>query len=134
MHPAENILQSESSAFFFYSFRIESFAVVANADDDLISFTRNIDIYIFGIGTGTMLGNLVFIFGGKLIASKINNNQPILNWVIGGIFAITAIIQLWKMFNKKDVRHRLDHPEAETKQFEEKVEDINTPDEIETKA
>ena len=95
----------------------------------LLPQTTHYNIYIFGIGTGTMLGNLVFIFGGKLIASKINNNQPILNMVIGGIFAVTAIIQLWKMFHKKDVQHRLDHPEDETSKYEEKVDDINTPPE-----
>jgi threonine/homoserine/homoserine lactone efflux protein len=97
----------------------------------LLPHTTHYNIYIFGIGTGTMLGNLVFIFGGKLIASKINNNQPVLNMVIGGIFAITALIQLWKMFHKKDVQHRLDHPEEETNKYEEKVEDINTPPEAE---
>ncbi|MBL7720804.1 MAG: LysE family transporter, partial [Chitinophagaceae bacterium] len=52
--------------------------------------------YILGIGIGTFIGNCIFIFGGLLIASKINNNQHILNWVIGGIFAITALLQLWK--------------------------------------
>ncbi|HRF16512.1 MAG TPA: LysE family transporter, partial [Chitinophagaceae bacterium] len=57
--------------------------------------------YILGIGIGTFIGNCIFIFGGLLIASKINNNQHILNWVIGGIFAITALLQLWKILKKK---------------------------------
>jgi len=93
----------------------------------LLPQNNHYNIYIFGIGAGTMLGNLVFIFGGKLIAAKINNNQNILNFVIGGIFALTAIIQLWKMFNKKDVEHRLHNPEEETAPLEEKVDEINTP-------
>lgn len=80
--------------------------------------------YIVGIGLGTLIGNSVFIFGGQLIASKINNNQHILNWVIGGIFAVTALIQLWKMFHKKDVQHRLEHPEEEVEKYEEEVEKI----------
>lgn len=84
--------------------------------------------YIIGIGVGTMLANLVFIYGGKFVAGKINNNQPLLNMVIGAIFAITAIIQLWKMSHKKDVQHRLDHPEEETRQYEESVEEINNPE------
>jgi threonine/homoserine/homoserine lactone efflux protein len=67
--------------------------------------------YIFGIGLGTLLGNFVFIFGGLLIASKINNNQHILNWIIGSIFLITAIIQIWKMIRKKDAAHHIEHPE-----------------------
>lgn len=67
--------------------------------------------YILGIGIGTFIGNCVFIFGGLLIAKKINNNQHILNWVIGGIFAITALIQLWRMLTKKDAIHKMEHPE-----------------------
>ncbi|MGB2704947.1 MAG: LysE family transporter, partial [Chitinophagaceae bacterium] len=35
--------------------------------------------YIIGIGIGTFIGNCVFIFGGLLIAARINNNQHILN-------------------------------------------------------
>lgn len=57
--------------------------------------------YIIGIGLGTLAGNCVFIFGGQLIAGKINNNQSILNWAIGGIFAVTALIQVWRMIRKK---------------------------------
>lgn len=67
--------------------------------------------YIAGIGLGTLAGNCIFIFGGILIASKINNNQHVLNWIIGGIFALTALIQIWKMWKKKDAAHHLEHPE-----------------------
>lgn len=77
--------------------------------------------YIVGIGIGTLMGNCVFIFGGKLIANKINSNQHILSWVIGGIFAVTAIIQLYKMLTKKDMKYRIDHPEEETNKLEEKM-------------
>ncbi len=60
--------------------------------------------YIAGIGIGTFIGNCVFIFGGLLIASKINNNQHVINWVIGGIFAVTALVQIWKMSKQKGSR------------------------------
>ncbi len=80
--------------------------------------------YIIGIGIGTFLGNCVFIFGGLLIANKINNNQNILNWVIGGIFAITALIQVWRMAKKKDTVHKLEHPEEITDRIEGQVERI----------
>ncbi len=93
----------------------------------LLPKNEHYNYYIIGIGIGTMLANLVFIFGGKLIASKINNSQSTLNAIIGGIFAVTALVQIWKMRNKKDVQHRLDNPEEETKDFEEKVEEINNP-------
>ena len=80
--------------------------------------------YIVGIGIGTFIGNCVFIFGGLLIASKISNNQHVLNWVIGGVFAITALIQLWRIFKKKDTTHQLDHPEEMTKKITEQMEKI----------
>lgn len=60
------------------------------------------NIYILGIGIGTLLGNCVFIFGGKWAVERIANSQQYLNWVIGGIFAVTAIIQLVKMLMSKD--------------------------------
>jgi len=81
--------------------------------------------YIGGIALGTVFGNCVFIFGGLMIANKLDTNQDILNWIIGGIFALTALIQLYKMMTKKDVEHRIEHPEEETKHFEERVDEIN---------
>ena len=60
------------------------------------------NIYILGIGIGTLLGNCVFIFGGKWAVQRIAISQQYLNWVIGGIFAVTAIIQLVKMLMSKD--------------------------------
>jgi threonine/homoserine/homoserine lactone efflux protein len=92
----------------------------------LLPKNSHYNIYIIGIGVGTLLGNCVFIFGGKLIADKINNNQHVLNWIIGGIFAITALIQIWKMASKKtNLLHRMEHPEEETRPYEERVEELN---------
>jgi len=63
--------------------------------------------YIAGIGIGTLLGNCVFIFGGKLIVQKISNSQQYLNWIIGGIFTLTALIQLWKILRHKDAVEKI---------------------------
>ena len=60
------------------------------------------NVYISGIGIGTLIGNLVFIFGGRLIVDSLSNNQHIVQYVIGSIFAITAIIMLYRMVKKKD--------------------------------
>jgi threonine/homoserine/homoserine lactone efflux protein len=97
-----------------------------------VLFTRKVllprndhyNTYIIGIGLGTFIGNLVFIIGGRLIADKISNNQHILNWIIGGIFAVTAIIQACRMLLKKDVVHQLEHPEKVTQRIEEQFEKI----------
>lgn len=69
------------------------------------------NIYIIGIGLGTLLGNAVFIFGGNWMVQKIANSQQYLNWVIGGIFTLTAIIQLIKMLRHKDAVYKFTHAE-----------------------
>ncbi|MCO6496748.1 MAG: LysE family transporter [Chitinophagaceae bacterium] len=81
-----------------------------------VLFTKNIlkpqpsfyNLYIVGIGIGTFLGNLIFIFGGRAVADKLNINQNLINWVIGGIFTITAIIFLIRIFMKKDAVRKFD--------------------------
>jgi threonine/homoserine/homoserine lactone efflux protein len=90
----------------------------------LLPKTNHYNIYILGIGLGTLMGNCVFVFGGKLIAQKISGNQNILNWVIGGIFTLTALIQLYKMSRHKGVEERIENPEAHTKPFEGAVDSI----------
>jgi len=71
------------------------------------------NIYILGIGLGTLMGNCVFIFGGKWLVQKISNSEQYLNWVIGGIFTITAIIQLWRILQHKDAVDKIQHIKEE---------------------
>ena len=92
----------------------------------LLPRNDNYNSYILGIGIGTFIGNCVFIFGSQLIVEKLNTNQSILSWVIGGIFAITALIQIWRMIKKKDAVHQLGHPEEVTHGFEEKIIQMNS--------
>jgi threonine/homoserine/homoserine lactone efflux protein len=87
----------------------------------LLPRNDNYNSYILGIGIGTFIGNCVFIFGSQLIVEKLNANQSILSWIIGGIFAITALIQIWRMIKKKDAVHKLGHPEEVTQGFEETI-------------
>jgi threonine/homoserine/homoserine lactone efflux protein len=82
---------------------------------------KSYNIYIVGIGVGTFIGNLVFIFGGRLIVDRLNNNQHVLHYIIGSIFAITAIIMLVRLLRKKDMMHQIDHPEEVTHGLEDKV-------------
>lgn len=81
-----------------------------------VLFTKNIlqpknsyyNLYILGIGLGTLCGNLIFIFGGKWIVQKLNGNQSLMNWIIGGIFAITAVIFLIKILIHKDAAKKIE--------------------------
>ena len=67
--------------------------------------------YIVGIGLGTLLGNCVFIFGGKWLVQRLHNSEAYMNWIIGGIFALSALIQLYKILTHKDAVDKIQHIE-----------------------
>ena len=79
------------------------------------------NLYIVGIGLGTLMGNCVFIFGGKYIVEKLNTNQNILNWVIGGIFALTAVIQFIRILMHKDAIDKMNKFQKLTLDFIHKI-------------
>lgn len=68
------------------------------------------NLYIIGIGFGTFIGNLLFIFGGRLLVDKLINNHGLLHWIIGGIFAVTALLQLWRILTRKDAAEAPQQP------------------------
>jgi threonine/homoserine/homoserine lactone efflux protein len=53
--------------------------------------------YVAGIGIGTMFGFLIFIYGGNYFASAINEHRVIINYGVGSILMIAAIIQIRKL-------------------------------------
>jgi len=67
----------------------------------LLPRTNHYNFYIVGIGIGTLIGNAIFIFGGRLIVDKLNTNQDVLNWIIGSVFLITAIVLFIKMLTRR---------------------------------
>ncbi len=67
----------------------------------LLPLRAHYNIYIVGIGIGTLMGNCIFIFGGKWLVQRLHNSEAYLNWVIGCIFSVTAVIQLYKI-----IKHR----------------------------
>jgi threonine/homoserine/homoserine lactone efflux protein len=58
-------------------------------------------IYIMGISLGTIAGFDVFIYGGNYIIQQLSSQQNVLNWVVGAVLFVTAIIQLYKIHKKK---------------------------------
>lgn len=68
--------------------------------------------YIVGIGIGTLMGNCVFIFGGRFLVKHIQNSQAYLNWVIGAIFTVTAFIQLYKILKGNGMTERINEVEG----------------------
>ncbi len=88
----------------------------------------NYNAYIAGIGIGTFIGNCFFIFGGLLIATKINANQHILSWIIGGIFLGTALFQIWLMLRKKDAVEKIEHPDTDNLPMKKEIEKLSGTD------
>jgi threonine/homoserine/homoserine lactone efflux protein len=64
--------------------------------------------YLLGIGLGTFAAHCIFIFGGKIAVQKLDASQEAINFVIGCVFSITAIAQIWKIM-KKRYQHRKKH-------------------------
>jgi threonine/homoserine/homoserine lactone efflux protein len=81
----------------------------------------NYNAYLMGIGSGTFLGNCVFIFGGQFLIDQLDAGQKMLNWIIGTVFLVTAIIQFLRILFKKDAVHQMEHPEEVTGGLEKKI-------------
>jgi threonine/homoserine/homoserine lactone efflux protein len=87
----------------------------------LLPKNSHYNMYILGIGIGTFAGMCLFVFGGRLLVDTLNSKQNVISWIVGGIFALTAIIQAWRMFKKNDVAHQIEHPEEVTHEKQEKI-------------
>lgn len=70
--------------------------------------------YLLGIGLGTFAAHCIFIFGGKMAVERLDASQDVINLVIGCVFSITAIIQIWKIMNKKNAAEKLHETPEET--------------------
>ncbi|MBS1599452.1 MAG: LysE family transporter [Bacteroidetes bacterium] len=66
----------------------------------LIQEKSHYNFYVAGIGIGTIAGFVVYIYGGNYLVSIIKDKQYILNWIIGTVLLITAIIQAYKTLSK----------------------------------
>jgi len=64
--------------------------------------------YLLGIALGTFAAHCIFIFGGKIAVQQLDAGQEEINFVIGCVFSVTAIFQIWKIL-KKSYHHRKKH-------------------------
>ncbi len=62
---------------------------------------KHYHLFVMGASVGFSAALLLFIFGGSLIAEKISNHQKVVYVVIGLVFLVTGIIQVWKMIKTK---------------------------------
>lgn len=70
------------------------------------------NVYMVGIGLGTLLGLGLFIAGGHYLVKNLTTNQALLNLIIGGVFAITAVVLTIKIFIKKPIEERVEETGA----------------------
>lgn len=66
----------------------------------LQSTSLSFNIYTLGIGTGTIAGMILFIFGGKWLVRRLNTGQRALNLIVGLVFLASAIIQFARVMVK----------------------------------
>ena len=90
----------------------------------LLPVNSQYNSYIIGIGLGAFAGNCVFIFGGKFLYESIQNAQHYMHWFIGGIFTITALIQLYKILRHKDAVSKLSEEVQKDSKMAEKIETV----------
>ncbi|MBC7774510.1 MAG: LysE family transporter [Phycisphaerae bacterium] len=57
--------------------------------------------YLLGIALGTFAAHCIFIFGGKMVVEKLNASQETINFIIGCVFSLTAILQIWRILKKR---------------------------------
>lgn len=63
----------------------------------LLAKNQYYNFYVVGIGLGSLLGFLIFIYGGNYFIGTIKAHQDIINWIIGSILSVTAIIQIYRL-------------------------------------
>jgi threonine/homoserine/homoserine lactone efflux protein len=68
------------------------------ANKTLLPKINNYNFYIMGIGLGSLFGFMIFY-----LISSVKTHQNIINWSIGGILLITAIIQIYRLNNSKQL-------------------------------
>jgi len=66
------------------------------------------NMYIIGIGIGTLSGLGIFVAGGHYLVNNLSASQFWLNFVIGAVFAITAVILVVKIYIAKPLAQRVE--------------------------
>jgi|SRR5882724_9440523 len=58
------------------------------------------NVYTTGIGIGTLAALALFIFGGRWVVQKINAGHRVINGVVGVVFIVSAVMQLYRLLYK----------------------------------
>lgn len=63
----------------------------------LLPTTLHYNLYITGIGIGTLTALAVFVFAGRWVINKLNTSHRIVNIIVGAVFIISAVVQLYRL-------------------------------------
>ncbi len=66
----------------------------------LHSNTTEYNLFTIGAGIGTLVGLVVYMYGGNYLVTKMNMSNKTLNKIMGIIFFIAGVAQLWRMISK----------------------------------
>lgn len=80
-----------------------------------VLFSKNIlkpqsdfyNVYTLAIGIGTLFGLMVFVLGGVLLVKRFNANQMVINFILGCVFAGTALVLIIKNLTKKPLEQAI---------------------------
>ncbi|MBS1914916.1 MAG: LysE family transporter [Bacteroidetes bacterium] len=67
----------------------------------LNSYRVEFNLFTIGAGTGTLAGLAVYMYGGNWLVTKMNTSNKTLNKIMGVIFVIAALAQLYRMLYKQ---------------------------------
>jgi threonine/homoserine/homoserine lactone efflux protein len=59
------------------------------------------NLFTVGAGVGTLAGLAVYMYGGNWLITKMNTSNKTLNKIMGVIFVIAALVQLYRMLYKE---------------------------------
>lgn len=62
--------------------------------------TLNFNVFSIGAGLGTLAGMSIYIYGGNWAITKMKTSNRTLNLIMGCVFFITALIQLYRVIYK----------------------------------
>lgn len=78
-----------------------SWSTILITNKILIPENKFYNTYIIGIAIGSLLGYLLFIYAGNYLMGKVSKDLNVINWIIGWVLAVTAFIQIYKMYPRK---------------------------------
>ena len=69
----------------------------------LAKTTLEFNLFTMGCGAGTITGLALYMYGGNWLITKMNVSTKTLNTIMGVIFIIAALAQLYRMLFVKSV-------------------------------